>query len=101
MVRSEWGARWPRVADAGSGGGGGAAGGKAPARQAASSEEERRRRQQQQDDEARRLREEREAAELAHKQQASQAGVPTSIEGFQKHPLYVLKRHITKYQVRA
>ena len=27
-------------------------------------------------------------------------GLPTSIEGFKVHPLYVLKRHIGKYEVR-
>lgn len=45
------------------------------------------------------MRAKREAAELEHKQKTGLSGLPTSIEGFKVHPLYVLKRHITKYEV--
>ncbi len=27
-------------------------------------------------------------------------GLPTSLEGFKAHPLYILKRHVGKYEVR-
>lgn len=46
------------------------------------------------------LRAAREDAELAHRQLSQLQGLPTSIEGFKAHPLYVLKRHIGKYEVR-
>ncbi len=45
------------------------------------------------------LRDAREAAELSSKEQAGLDTLPTTIDDFKKHPVYVLKRHITKYQV--
>lgn len=45
------------------------------------------------------MRAKREEAELNHREKAGLAGLPTSIEGFKSHPLYVLKRHIAKYEV--
>ncbi|GLI64108.1 hypothetical protein VaNZ11_007283 [Volvox africanus] len=44
------------------------------------------------------LRAAREAAELQHRGLSQLQGLPTSIEGFKNHPLYVLKRHIGKYE---
>ncbi|GIL94232.1 hypothetical protein Vretimale_488 [Volvox reticuliferus] len=44
------------------------------------------------------LRAAREAAELQHRGLSQLQGLPTSIEGFKSHPLYVLKRHIGKYE---
>jgi hypothetical protein len=45
------------------------------------------------------LRAAREEAELAARAAQQAAGPPTTVEGFKGHPLYVLQRHITKYQV--
>ncbi|EFJ49372.1 hypothetical protein VOLCADRAFT_89729 [Volvox carteri f. nagariensis] len=44
------------------------------------------------------LRAAREAAELHQRGLSQLQGLPTSIEGFKSHPLYVLKRHIGKYE---
>ncbi|KXZ44021.1 hypothetical protein GPECTOR_75g745 [Gonium pectorale] len=44
------------------------------------------------------LRAAREAAELAQRGLSQLAGLPTSIDGFKSHPMYVLKRHIGKYE---
>lgn len=41
----------------------------------------------------------REDAELEQKVVRERSGLPTTIDGFRCHPLYVLERHITKYQV--
>lgn len=46
------------------------------------------------------LRAAREEAELSHRALSQLHGLPTSIDGFKTHPLYILKRHITKYEVR-
>lgn len=45
------------------------------------------------------LRSKREDAELEHREAVHKQGVPRTIEGFKGHALYVLKRHIGKYQV--
>jgi xeroderma pigmentosum group C-complementing protein len=45
------------------------------------------------------LRAKREEAELATRITAQLAGLPSSIDGFKGHPLYVLGRHVGKYQV--
>jgi hypothetical protein len=45
------------------------------------------------------LRAAREDAELSARAAQQAAGPPTTVEGFKGHPLYVLQRHITKYQV--
>jgi hypothetical protein len=45
------------------------------------------------------LRAKREDAELSHREAAHRRGVPNTIEGFKGHSLYVLQRHISKYQV--
>jgi len=47
------------------------------------------------------LRAAREEAELSARAAQQAAGAPTTVEGFKGHPLYVLERHITKYQVGA
>lgn len=39
----------------------------------------------------------REEAELASRAAAQAAALPTTIDAFKQHPLYVLERHITKY----
>jgi hypothetical protein len=45
------------------------------------------------------LRAAREDAELSSRAAQQAAGPPTTVDGFKAHPLYVLQRHITKYQV--
>jgi xeroderma pigmentosum group C-complementing protein len=45
------------------------------------------------------LRAAREDAELSARAAQQAAGAPTTVDGFKGHPLYVLQRHITKYQV--
>jgi hypothetical protein len=45
------------------------------------------------------LRARREDMELSHSHRVGLAGLPTSVEGFKAHPTYVLKRHISTYQV--
>lgn len=40
----------------------------------------------------------REDAELAQRAQLAQRSLPTTIDGFKSHPLYVLQRHISRYQ---
>jgi hypothetical protein len=47
------------------------------------------------------MRREREEAELSSRVTAQAAGLPTTIGGFKGHPLYVLARHVVKYQVGA
>lgn len=44
------------------------------------------------------LAEKREDAELEQAELKQRQKLPQNIEGFRKHPLYVLKRHISKYQ---
>ncbi len=46
------------------------------------------------------MRAKREEAELATRVTAQMAGLPTSLAAFKGHPLYVLARHVGKYQVR-
>lgn len=46
------------------------------------------------------MREMREEAELAQMARAQLHGLPTTIDGFKDHPIYVLRRHIKKYEVR-
>jgi len=46
------------------------------------------------------LRAKREEAELAHREAAHRHDVPRTIEGFKGHAVYVLQRHVGKYQVR-
>lgn len=41
----------------------------------------------------------REEAELSYRALSQLHGLPASIDGFKTHPLYVLKRHVTKYEV--
>lgn len=43
----------------------------------------------------------REDAELALKGAAEQASAPASVTAFKQHPLYVLARHVTKFQALA
>jgi hypothetical protein len=45
------------------------------------------------------LRAAREDQELSARAAAAAAGAPNNIEGFKSHPLYMLERHIAKYQV--
>lgn len=40
----------------------------------------------------------REDAELAQQEMKDRQGLPKTIESFKRHPLYVLQRHISKYQ---
>ena len=40
----------------------------------------------------------REDADLAQRAQQAKRGLPTTIDGFKSHPVYVLERHIAKYQ---
>lgn len=47
------------------------------------------------------LRAAREDAELSSRADCQAAAPPTTIDGFKAHPLYVLLRHITKYQVSS
>jgi xeroderma pigmentosum group C-complementing protein len=42
----------------------------------------------------------REEAELSHREAAHRRGVPATIDAFKGHSLYVLQRHIGKYQAR-
>jgi hypothetical protein len=44
------------------------------------------------------LAESREDAELQQRELSERHGLPKTIEGFRKHPLYVLERHISRYQ---
>ncbi|GAB4822170.1 hypothetical protein N2152v2_009216 [Parachlorella kessleri] len=48
--------------------------------------------------EAHRLAAAREDADLAQRAQQAKRGLPTTIDGFKSHPVYVLERHIAKYQ---
>jgi Rad4 beta-hairpin domain 1 len=43
----------------------------------------------------------REDAELGEKAVVDRAALPTTLEGFKKHPLYVLQRHIPRYSALA
>eukprot|EP00955_Chlamydomonas_euryale_P072057 361277-Chlamydomonas_euryale.AAC.2 len=45
------------------------------------------------------MRARREDAELRQRVAAAMSNLPTSIDGFKNHPVYVLKRHISKYEV--
>ena len=51
------------------------------------------------EDGASRLRSQREDQELQRRASSLMQDLPTTIEGFKAHPLYILKRHLTKYQV--
>ena len=46
------------------------------------------------------VRAKREDDELQLRSASQMLGLPTSLEGFKTHPLYILKRHLTKYQVK-
>ncbi len=43
----------------------------------------------------------REDAELGEQAVRDRAALPTTLEGFKKHPLYVLQRHIPRYSALA
>jgi xeroderma pigmentosum group C-complementing protein len=43
----------------------------------------------------------REEAELEQRAAAQVSALPTTIEGFKTHSLYMLERHIGKYQVKG
>lgn len=40
----------------------------------------------------------REDAELQERVTAEKRGLPNTVDGFKRHPLFILERHITKYQ---
>ncbi|GAX72825.1 hypothetical protein CEUSTIGMA_g280.t1 [Chlamydomonas eustigma] len=44
------------------------------------------------------LRSKREDAELQQRSASHMQGLPATIEAFKSHPVYILKRHLTKYQ---